>query len=240
VELYAAVDVLGGKAVRLEQGDFERTKVYDADPLDAARRWVDAGARRLHVVDLDGARAGRPVNLHHLEQIASALDVPVQYGGGLRSRRDAEAALDCGAERIVIGTVAFLDERLLTNLVLEHGERIAVGLDVRRGRVAIQGWKERVQVTPVAAVERLAAQGVETIIYTKIDWDGTMQGVDLRITRALAEAARGAQLLYSGGIGSLDDLRALASLRLEGLAGVIVGKALYERRFTVQEALEVL
>lgn len=240
MELYAAVDVLGGKAVRLEQGDFERTKVYDADPLDAARRWVDAGARRLHVVDLDGARAGRPVNLHHLEQIAGALAVPVQYGGGLRSLRDAKAALDCGAARIVIGTVAFLDERLLTSLVLEHGERIAVGLDVRAGRVAIQGWKERVQVTPVAAVERLAARGVETIIYTKIDWDGTMQGVDVRITRALAEAARGAQLLYSGGIGSLDDLRALASLRLDGLAGVIVGKALYERRFTVQEALEVL
>ncbi len=240
VELYPAVDVLGGKAVRLEQGDFERRKVYDSDPLDAARRWVEAGARRLHVVDLDGARAGRPVNLQQLEQIANALPVPVQYGGGLRSLRDAEAAFGCGAARIVIGTVAFLDERLLTNLLLEHGDGIAVGLDVRGGRVAIQGWRERVRVTPVGAVERLVARGVKTIIYTKIDWDGTMQGVDLRITRELAQAARGAELLYSGGIGSLDDLRALAGLRLESLTGVIVGKALYEGRFTVEEALEAL
>jgi phosphoribosylformimino-5-aminoimidazole carboxamide ribotide isomerase len=238
MDLYPAVDVLGGKAVRLTQGDFDRTKVYDADPLDAARRWVDAGATHLHVVDLDGARAGKPVNLHQLEQIANALPVPVQYGGGLRSARDAEAALGCGAARIVIGTVAFLDERLLDNLVLEHHERIAVGLDVKRGRVAIQGWKERVQATPVGAVERLVARGVETIIYTKIDWDGTMQGVDLRVARDLAEAGKGARLIYSGGIGSLNDLRALASLRT--LEGVIVGKALYEGRFTVEEALEVL
>jgi phosphoribosylformimino-5-aminoimidazole carboxamide ribotide isomerase len=238
MELYPAVDVLGGKAVRLTQGDFDRTKVYDADPLEAARRWVDAGARRLHVVDLDGARAGKPVNLEHLERIASALPVPVQYGGGLRSARDAEAALGCGAARIVIGTVAFLDERLLANLVLAHGEQVAVGLDVKRGRVAIQGWKDRVEVTPVAAVERLVGDGVETIIYTKIDFDGTMQGVDLRTARNLAEAGRGVQLIYSGGIGSLDDLRALAGL--EGIAGVIVGKALYEGRFTVEDALEVL
>ncbi len=240
MELYPAVDVLGGKAVRLEQGDFERTKVYDAEPLDAARRWVEAGARRLHVVDLDGARAGRPVNLGQLQKIASALPVPVQYGGGLRSLRDAEAALGAGAARIVIGTVAFLDERLLTNLVLEHGERIAVGLDVRGGRVAIQAWKERVRVTAAVAVDRLVAKGIETIVYTKIDWDGTMRGVDLAIARQLAEAAQGAQILYSGGVGSLDDLRALASLRLESLSGVIVGKALYEGRFTVQEALDVL
>jgi phosphoribosylformimino-5-aminoimidazole carboxamide ribotide isomerase len=240
MELYPAVDVLGGKAVRLEQGDFERTKVYDAEPVDAARRWVEAGARRLHVVDLDGARAGRPVNLEQLEQIAAAVPVPVQYGGGLRSLRDAEAAVAAGASRIVVGTVAFLDERLLTSLVLEHGDRIAVGLDVRGGRVAIQGWRERTHATPVAAVGRLAERGVGTIIYTKVDWDGTMRGVDLRIARELAEAADGARIIYSGGIGSLDDLRALASLHLDPLDGVIVGKALYERRFTVQEALEVL
>jgi phosphoribosylformimino-5-aminoimidazole carboxamide ribotide isomerase len=240
IELYPAVDVLGGKAVRLEQGDFARTKVYDADPLEAARRWVEAGARRLHVVDLDGARAGRPVNLAQLERIASAVPVAVQYGGGLRSLQDAESALGCGAARIVIGTVAFIDERLLRSLVLEHGERIAVGLDVRGGRVAIQGWRDRVRVSPAGAVEKLVALGVKTIVYTKIDWDGTMRGVDLRVARDLAEAGRGTQILYSGGIGSLDDLRALAGLRLEALAGVIVGKALYEARFTVSEALAAL
>jgi len=240
VDLYPAVDVLGGKAVRLEQGDFERTQVYDADPLAAARRWVEAGARRLHVVDLDGARAGRPVNLAQLERIAGTLPVPVQYGGGLRSLSDAESALASGAARIVIGTVAFIDERLLANLLLQHDERIAVGLDVRGGRVAIQGWRERVKVSPAGAVEKLVALGVKTIVYTKVDWDGTMQGVDLRVARELAAVGGGAQVIYSGGIGSLDDLRALAGLRLEPLTGVIVGKALYEGRFTVPEALAVL
>jgi phosphoribosylformimino-5-aminoimidazole carboxamide ribotide isomerase len=236
-ELYPAVDMLGGKAVRLTQGDYSRKTEYASDPLEAARRWVEAGARWLHVVDLDGARDGRPVNLPQLRRIVQELGVPVQYGGGLRRAPDVEAALDSGAARIVLGTAAFLNEQLLTDMLAEYGERIAVGLDVRSGRVAIHGWQEQVQLSPAAAVERLVDRGVQTIIYTTIDWDGMMHGADLGVAQHLLRAANGAHVIYSGGIASLEDIRALAALDLEG---VIVGKALYEGRFTVDEALEVL
>jgi phosphoribosylformimino-5-aminoimidazole carboxamide ribotide isomerase len=240
IELYPAVDILGGKAVRLQQGDFARTTEYDADPLDAARRWAGAGTSWLHVVDLDGARDGRPINLRHLERIKTALPLRIQYGGGLRRMEDAEAALDAGAERIVIGTAAFLDDRLLGDLVTRFDNRIAVGIDVRGGRVAIRGWRERVELTPAEAVERLVGKGVQTIVYTKVDWDGTMQGADLSAATDLVKAAQGAQVIYSGGIGSVEDLRALAGLAPPKVAGVIVGKALYEHRFTVEEARAVL
>jgi phosphoribosylformimino-5-aminoimidazole carboxamide ribotide isomerase len=237
VELYPAVDILGGKAVRLTQGDYGRKKEYAADPLDAAHRWVDAGARRLHVVDLDGARDGRPVNLAHLERIAGELDVPVQYGGGLRAMPDITAALGAGAARIVLGTAAFLDDGLLHDAIEVHGDRVAVGLDVREGRIAVHGWQERTALSPEAGVDHLIERGVETIVYTNVDSDGMLEGANLDAAREIAAAAAGARLVYSGGIGSLDDLRGLATLRLEG---VIVGKALYEGRFTVEEALEVL
>jgi phosphoribosylformimino-5-aminoimidazole carboxamide ribotide isomerase len=236
-DLYPAVDVLGGKAVRLTQGDYSRKTEYDSDPLEAARRWVDAGARRLHLVDLDGARDGRPVNLAHLRRIVEQLDVPVQYGGGLRSAPDVEAALEAGAARIVLGTAAFLDDELLTDMLSEHGERIAVGLDVRSGQVAIHGWQEHVQLTPARAMEHLVERGVKTIVYTTIDADGMMQGPDIGAAGDLLRAANGASVIYSGGIGSLEDIRAIAALDIEG---VIVGKALYEHRFTVQQALEAL
>jgi phosphoribosylformimino-5-aminoimidazole carboxamide ribotide isomerase len=237
VELYPAVDIRGGKAVRLTQGDFAREQVYDADPLDAARRWADAGARWLHVVDLDGARAGEPVNLDGLERITAALDVSVQYGGGLRSAEHVEAAFAHGAKRVVIGTAAFMDESFLGGLLAEYGARIAVGLDVRSGRVAIQAWRERVSLGPTEAIRGLAKKGVETIIYTKVDWDGTMQGADLETATELVHAAGSAKVIYSGGIGSIADLEGLAPL---GLLGVIVGKALYEGRFTIEEARAVL
>lgn len=236
MDLYPAVDVLGGKAVRLTQGDYERKKEYAADPLEAARRWVEGGARRLHVVDLDGAKRGEPVNLDALERI-SDLGVPVQYGGGLRSASDVETALARGAGRVVLGTAAFLDPGLLDQMVGAHGDRVAVGLDVKEGRVAIKGWQERTLLAPAEAVGRLVEAGVETIVYTKVDWDGMMQGADLPVAREITVAGNGARIIYSGGIGSLEDLRGLAALDLEG---VIVGKALYEGRFTVEEALEVL
>jgi phosphoribosylformimino-5-aminoimidazole carboxamide ribotide isomerase len=236
IELYPAVDILGGKAVRLTRGDFTRKTEYDEDPVDAARRWADAGARWLHVVDLDGAKNGEPVNLPVLVRIAG-LGVPVQYGGGLRSAPDAAAALEAGAERVVLGTAAFLDPGLLDELVTTHGECIAVGLDVRDGRVAVHGWQKRTEQSPADAAKRLADAGVQTIVYTNVDRDGTMRGVDVRIARELIDAASDARVIYSGGIGSLEDLRSLAGLDLEG---VIVGKALYESRFTVEEALAAL
>jgi phosphoribosylformimino-5-aminoimidazole carboxamide ribotide isomerase len=237
MELYPAVDILDGKAVRLTQGDYGRKTEYVADPLDAARRWVEGGARRLHVVDLDGARDGRPVNMAHLGRIADELRVPVQYGGGLRSKADVDAALDAGASRIVLGTAAFRDEQLLDDAIAAHGERVAVGVDVREGRVAVHGWQERTELEPGAAVEQLVGRGVRTIVYTNVDSDGMLEGADLEAAREIAAAAEGARVIFSGGVGSLDDLRGLTQLDLEG---VIVGKALYEERFSVEEALAVL
>jgi phosphoribosylformimino-5-aminoimidazole carboxamide ribotide isomerase len=236
IELYPAVDILGGKAVRLMRGDFDCRTDYDTDPLEAARRWADAGARHLHVVDLDGARLGEPVNLDMLVRIAS-LGVAVQYGGGLRSALDVQAALDAGATRAVVGTAAFLDPDLLAELVAQRGEAIAVGLDARDGRVSVHGWQRQTGLSPADAAARLSEAGVATIVYTNVDRDGTMEGADRVMTRRVIEAAHGARVIYSGGIGSLDDLRSLDGLDLEG---VIVGKALYESRFTVGEALAAL
>jgi phosphoribosylformimino-5-aminoimidazole carboxamide ribotide isomerase len=237
LELYPAVDILGGKAVRLTQGDFSRRTEYDADPLDAASRWVEGGARWLHVVDLDGAREGAPVNLDALERIATSLEVSVQYGGGLRSREHVEAAFARGAKRVVVGTAAFLDDSFLDALVAEHGARVAVGVDVRGGDVAIRGWRERVALTPTAAVGRLADVGIQTIVYTKVDWDGTMRGADLEMASEIVQAAGDAEVIYSGGISAVGDLERLAPV---GVAGVIVGKALYEGRFTIEQARAVL
>jgi phosphoribosylformimino-5-aminoimidazole carboxamide ribotide isomerase len=245
VKLYPAIDILDGRAVRLVKGAFDAKTVYQADPLDAARAWTQAGALRLHVVDLDGARSGAPVNLEHLRRIAGELDVPVQYGGGLRSADAVQRALDAGASRIVLGTGALTNPELLAQTLAEHGaERTVVSVDVRGGQVSIDGWTKAAG-TPVADVfARLVQEGARELAYTDVDRDGMLEGIDTTAIAEVARAAGGAQLIYSGGIASLDDLRELARLRaersLEGLAGVIVGKALYERRFTVAQAQSAL
>jgi phosphoribosylformimino-5-aminoimidazole carboxamide ribotide isomerase len=236
-ELYPAIDVLGGKAVRLEQGDYGRRKEYDADPLDAARRWVEQGATRLHVVDLDGARDGRPVNLDQLGRIAAQAGVPVQYGGGLRSVAAVDAALAAGADRVVVGTVAFTDPDVLAAMLQSGGERVWVALDVRDGVIATSGWMASTETTAPQAAIALAERGVRGFVYTSVDRDGTLEGPDVDAVQRVLDAAGEAPVVYSGGIGSVAHLRDLAPL---DLAGVIVGKALYEGRFTVGEALEVL
>jgi phosphoribosylformimino-5-aminoimidazole carboxamide ribotide isomerase len=236
VKLYPAVDILGGNAVRLRRGEFDAKKVYEQDPLSAARGWQEEGARFLHVVDLDGARTGEPVNLEQLRRITSELDVAVQYGGGLRSAEAVDAAVNAGAARVILGTAALTDPSLLRRALDAHGpERVLVSVDARDGRVATAGWTQTTGLTPVQVVERLQASGVEGLVYTNVDRDGMLDGPDLEALRAVAEAVSG-PLLYSGGVGKLADLEGLARLRLARLEGVIVGKALYERRFTVAEA----
>jgi phosphoribosylformimino-5-aminoimidazole carboxamide ribotide isomerase len=232
--LYPAIDILDGQAVRLVKGDFAEQTVYDDDPVRAARRWVDDGARFLHVVDLDGARAGRPVNLDHLGRIASALDVPVQYGGGLRTLPAVRDALRAGAQRAILGTAALTDVDLLDEVLAAYGDRVLVSVDVRGGHVATAGWTETTQMGVTDVIERLQARGVRRFVYTSVDRDGMLQGPDLDEVRRVAASVRG-RFLYSGGIGSLDDLRGLGGLRQVNLSGVIVGKALYERRFSVAE-----
>jgi len=239
VILLPAIDILDGKAVRLARGEFSQQTVYDADPLDAARRWVDGGARALHVVDLDGARAGEPVNLAQVERIASALGVPVQIGGGLRTPAAVAAALGVGATRVVLGTAALRDVDFLDEMVSSHGEKVVVSLDARGGKLATAGWTEQTEIPVEQAVQRLSQRGVRRFVYSSIERDGMLAGPDLEGARQVAEATRGT-FVYSGGISSLADLEALVALRQVNLTGVIVGKALFEGRIEVGEAQSLL
>ena len=237
--LLPAVDIRGGKAVRLRQGRFDDETVYADDPLTAARSFVDAGARFLHVVDLDGARAGQPGNLHHLEKIRDGLDVPVQYGGGLRSIASIRAALRAGADRVVVGTAAYTDPDFLDEALATFRGRILVAVDVRGGQVSVAGWTRETQTRGEDVIARLQQRGASRFVYTNVDRDGMLDGPDVEEVRRVAEAVRG-RFLYSGGIGSLEDLDRLRSLRLLNLAGVISGKALYEGRFGVREGQQML
>jgi phosphoribosylformimino-5-aminoimidazole carboxamide ribotide isomerase len=237
--LLPAVDILEGKAVRLARGAFDRRTDYDADPLDAARRWVQAGARALHVVDLDGARSGAPVNLEHVGRIAGEVDVPVQVGGGLRTIAAVREVIAAGAARVVIGTAAYHDIDFLDHAVAELGDRVVVSVDARAGHVAGAGWTEQTDIPIEAVIEQLGARGVQRFVYSSIERDGMLEGPDLEAAQRVARAVRGSYV-YSGGVASLDDLRSLVELRQVNLSGVIVGKALYERRFSVAEGQAVL
>jgi phosphoribosylformimino-5-aminoimidazole carboxamide ribotide isomerase len=234
VILLPAIDISDGKAVRLAQGSFDERTIYDEDPLEAALRWVNEGARALHVVDLDGARTGAPVNLEHVERIASRAGVPVQAGGGLRTIAAVDQLVQAGVGRVVIGTAAYRDLELLDEAIARIGDRLVVSVDARAGRLAASGWLEQTELPIEAVIERLTARGVRRFVYSCIDRDGMMSGPDLEGIRRVAETVRGS-FAYSGGVSSLEDLRALKRLRQVNLAGVIVGKALYERRFTVSE-----
>lgn len=245
MRLYPAIDILGGNAVRLVKGDFDAKKVYDEDPLSAARGWVEAGAEYLHVVDLDGAKRGKPVNLKRLGQIASKAGVPVQYGGGLRSARAVKEALDAGAARVILGTVAMFDPSVLQACLHEHGpERILVGVDVRGGEVVTHGWLQGTDVSARAAFGALRERGVCQFVFTNVDHDGMLDGANRKEVAWVAKAVDGGSVIFSGGIGKREDLESLADLRrelmLDALDGVIVGTALYEGRFTVDEAKAAL
>ncbi len=237
--LYPAIDILGGNAVRLVKGDFDAKKVYDTDPLAAGRQWTEAGASHLHVVDLDGAREGRPVNLDHLRRIARELGVPVQYGGGLRTLDAVAEALNAGAQRAILGTAAFKDPELLDAALARWPERILVSVDVRGGRVTTAGWTEKTELATEDVVASLHARGARELVFTNVDRDGMLEGPDLQEVDRVAAAVQGS-LIYSGGIGSIADLEGLAALARPSLTGVIVGKALYEERFTVPQALTAL
>jgi phosphoribosylformimino-5-aminoimidazole carboxamide ribotide isomerase len=239
VILYPAIDIADGKAVRLVQGDFDAETVYADSPLEAARAWVQAGARYLHVVDLDGARTGAPQNLDHVERIAGELGVPLQVGGGLRSVGAVRDVVGAGASRVILGTAAFADVDFLDEVVAEFGERTVVSVDTRGGFVSTSGWTETTDLPAVDVIERMQDRGVHSFVFTNVDRDGMLEGPDLDEVRRVADAVRG-RFMYSGGIGRREDLAALAALRQVNLAGVIVGKALYERRFTFAEGQTAL
>lgn len=236
--LYPAIDVRGGHAVRLTQGDYGRETAYDADPLDAAKRWVEGGADWLHIVDLDGARSGASENLEHVRRISTELDARVQMGGGLRDSDAVARALEAGAERVVIGTAALSDPEFLERMLDEHGQRIVVGVDARGGMAVTEGWTEVSDNPAPELIRDLAERGVSRIVWTPIEVDGTMEGPPISDLREIADDLD-AELIYSGGVGTLEDLEALAATGLPALGGVIVGRALYEGRFSVADALSV-
>jgi phosphoribosylformimino-5-aminoimidazole carboxamide ribotide isomerase len=239
--LYPAIDLRAGRAVRLEQGDFDRETVYDDDPASVARAFAAAGAEWIHVVDLDAARTGEPANLAVIETIAAAVPCRVQVGGGVRSVEAAGALLLAGASRVVVGTAAVEHPELVEELCTLHPGQIAVGLDARGQDVAVRGWVSGTGVDLLALVERFSGVGLAALVVTEIGRDGMLVGPDVAQLAGVL-AATTVPVIASGGVGSLGDLQALDGLRAgeRRLGGVIVGKAIYEGRFSVAEALETL
>lgn len=237
--LYPAIDIRGGQAVRLTQGDYERETAYDANPADAARRWAGEGAEILHVVDLDGAKAGEPRNLQAVREIAAAVECPIQVGGGLRDLDWLGAAFEAGAERAVIGTAALRDPVFLEEALARYGERIVVSVDAREGKVSLAGWTEASEVDVAEAVADLGERGVARFLCTAIEVDGTMAGPALGELTRIAATTK-AQVIASGGVGALSHLETLARSAAPNVEGAIVGRALYERKFTVAEAIAAL
>jgi phosphoribosylformimino-5-aminoimidazole carboxamide ribotide isomerase len=239
VILYPAIDIRGGQAVRLLQGDYARETTYDADPVDAAKRWAGEGAEYLHVVDLDGAKAGASQNLDAVRRIASAVDCPIQVGGGLRDAESVASILDAGAERVVIGTAALRDPAFLAEALEKHGDRVVVSVDARNGKVALAGWTEAGEEGVVEAVAELSSRGVARFLCTAIEVDGTMEGPALDELNQIA-AATEAWVIASGGVGDLSHLEDLAREAAPNIEGAIVGRALYERKFTVAAGIAAL
>jgi phosphoribosylformimino-5-aminoimidazole carboxamide ribotide isomerase len=239
VEIIPAIDIRGGRCVRLEQGDYSRETVFGDDPTAAAKRWQAAGARRLHVVDLDGARDGRPRNEDTIRAILAASPVPVQVGGGIRDISAVQRYLDAGADRVILGTTAVKDQTTLVNAIVLFRERLIAGVDARDGIVATEGWTETSNIPATDLVRQLSEMGVARITYTDILRDATLTGPNLVAIRELLEEISDlpslVQVIVAGGISSIDDLRRLAELPVEG---AIVGKALYTGDISLNEAIQ--
>ena len=235
MEVIPAIDLRGGRCVRLHQGDFQRETVFSDDPLAMARQWQEQGGPRLHVVDLDGATSGEPAHLEVISAIVAELDIPVQVGGGIRNGDTARAWLEAGVDRVVIGTAAVRDPGMVQDVCREHGsERVVVSIDARDGMVALQGWTEASEVSVLELAQRMAGLGVARLLYTDIARDGMLTGPDLDTNARLAQET-GMAVLASGGVASVEDIRRLAST---GVEGVIVGRALYTGAVSLPGALE--
>ena len=230
--VYPAIDLRGGRCVRLKQGDFGRSKEYDADPVARARAWERQGAQAIHIVDLDGAERGRPVQLGLVERIAGAVEVPLQVGGGIRTLQDLRAARQAGAERVVMGTAAVGDRELRLGVLEEAGDSLVVAVDARQGIVATHGWLRSSGVPVFDLAEELAADGVASVLYTDVARDGMDAGAALQGTAAVAKII---PTIASGGVRGTEDVAALS--RTPGVVGVVVGTALYEARVTLPELM---
>jgi len=239
VILFPAIDLKNGEAVRLEQGDMARATIFHRDPAEQARTFAAQGFKYLHIVDLDGAFAGRPMNAGAVEGILSAVKIPVQLGGGIRDRATIEAWLGKGVTRVIIGTAAVRDPGLVKEAAKAFPGRVAVGLDARGGNVAVEGWAKTSELAALEIARRFEDAGVAAIVYTDIARDGMLKGLNLDATIALADALS-IPVIASGGFASLDDVRALLAARAQKLAGAIVGRALYDGRLDAAEALKLI
>ncbi len=239
MELIPAIDLLGGEGVRLTRGEYDRKTVYSGDPVGQAVAFERAGAKRVHVIDLSGARAGSPQHLAVVEGIAARTRLAVEFGGGVRTAEDIAAAFRAGARRVILGTAAFRDPALLEEAIERYREAIIVSVDARGAHVMGEGWSVSLSLTVEEAVERLRSQGVREIVFTDTDRDGTLQGVDLGRFRPVLAAARGFAVQFAGGVRDLADVRALKALEAEGLGAVIAGKALYEGTLELAAGLAV-
>jgi len=236
--LYPAIDIRGGKCVRLLKGDFAQETVFSDSPADMAREWEGQGAEFLHLVDLDGAREGKPMNLAAVRDIIAAVNIPVELGGGIRDMETIGKILALGVQRVILGSVAVRDPELVKAACERFGERVVVGIDAKDGLVAVAGWLETSQARAVELAVKMGEAGVKTIIYTDISRDGTLAGVNVEATAELARAS-GLTVVASGGVRDIEDIKALKAHEREGIAGAILGKSLYMGTLDLREALAI-
>ena len=239
MDVIPAIDLLDGKCVRLYQGDYNQSEIFNDNPVEVAQQWVEQGAPRIHLVDLDGAKAGHPVNQAAIEAIVQAVSVPVQVGGGLRDRNSVKTLLDLGVRQTILGTVAVESPDLVADLCQEFPNQIIVGIDARNGKVATRGWLETSEVLATELAQRMADLGAAAIIYTDIHRDGTLQGPNKEALRELASAIS-IPVIASGGVSSLTDVLSLFSLVPLGVTGMIVGRALYTNAISLKEAVQAV
>ncbi len=239
MDVIPAIDLLEGRCVRLYQGDYQQSQVYNENPVEVARQWADEGATRLHLVDLDGAKQGHPVNLDTIEAIVRAISIPVQVGGGLRDRQSVAQLIELGVDRTIVGTVAVENPTLVQELCQAFPGKIAVGIDARNGKVATRGWLETSEVLATDLAQQMAEFGVSAIIYTDIHRDGTLQGPNREALRELAQYIN-IPVIASGGVSSLSDVLGLLALEPMGVTGVIIGKALYTGDVSLTEAVRAV
>ena len=238
MKLFPAIDIRGGKCVRLLKGDFDQEMVFSDSPADMAAQWESQGAEFLHLVDLDGARAGKPQNLETVKAILAKVKIPVELGGGIRTLEDIKEVLGLGVRRVILGSVAVHDPALVKAACEQYGDRVVVGIDAKEGMVAVEGWGQTSNLEAPMLGKMMAEAGVKTIIYTDISRDGTLGGVNVAATVEMAEKS-GLEVVASGGIKDIEDIKALKEHEKSGVAGAILGKSLYMHTLDLREALAV-
>ena len=239
MEIIPAIDLLGGKCVRLNQGDYNKVTMFGSDPVKQALEWQEQGATRLHLVDLDAARTGNPINDQAIKSIAKVLKIPIQLGGGVRTLDRAEELINFGIEKVILGTIAIEEPELVKRLVTLFPNKIILGIDAKNGKVATSGWTKNSNIYAVDLVKSYSGQKIASVISTDISKDGTLLGPNIKALKDIAKASP-FPIIASGGIGNMSDLLSLIPLENEGISGVILGRSLYDKKIDLKEAIKVI